>query len=69
TDGSWGPNVEFFTKAVGMHPDRLTNLYFAYVFVLRAIGKARPWLLAYDYNTGNKEDDELTRDLISKLVS
>lgn len=34
-----------FVNAVGMHPDRLTNMYFAYVFVLRAIGKARPFLM------------------------
>lgn len=34
-----------FVNAVGMHPDRLTNMYFAYVFVLRAIGKASPFLM------------------------
>ncbi|CAN0378409.1 unnamed protein product, partial [Discosporangium mesarthrocarpum] len=67
-DGTWGKNLKLFTWAVGMHPDRLTNLYFAYVFVLRAIGKARPWLLSYDYSTGNSKDDQRTRDLISKLV-
>lgn len=43
-DGRWGPNIKMFVNAVGMHPDRLTNMYFAYVFVLRAIGKARPFL-------------------------
>lgn len=44
-DGRWGPNTKMFVNAVGMHPDRLTNMYFAYVFVLRAIGKARPFLM------------------------
>lgn len=34
-----------FVNAVGMHPERLINMYFAYVFVLRAIGKARPFLM------------------------
>lgn len=45
TDGHWGPNTKMFVNAVGMHPDRLTNMYFAYVFMLRAIGKARPFLM------------------------
>ncbi len=45
TDGTWGPNTQMFVNAVGMHPDRLTNMYFAYVFVLRAIGKAGPSLM------------------------
>ncbi|CAM9770828.1 unnamed protein product [Scytosiphon promiscuus] len=68
-DGTWGPNTQMFVNAVGMHPDRLTNMYFAYVFVLRAIGKASPFLMAYDYDTGNEEDDKLTRQLIHELAS
>ncbi|CAM9859083.1 unnamed protein product [Pylaiella littoralis] len=68
-DGTWGPNTQMFVNAVGMHPDRLTNMYFAYVFVLRAIGKASPFLTAYEYDTGNKEDDKLTRQLIKELAS
>lgn len=44
-DGRWGPNTKMFVNAVGMHPDRLTNMYFAYIFVLRAVGKARPFLM------------------------
>ncbi|CBJ32777.1 conserved unknown protein [Ectocarpus siliculosus] len=68
-DGTWGPNTKMFVNAVGMHPDRLTNMYFTYVFVLRAIGKARPFLMAYEYDTGNDEDDKMTRQLINELVS
>ena len=49
-DGRWGPNTKMFVNAVGMHPDRLTNMYFAYVFVLRAIGKARPFLMVRGHN-------------------
>jgi hypothetical protein len=35
-----------------MHPERIHNLYFAYLFVMRAISKAGPELMEYDYNTG-----------------
>ena len=44
-----------FVNAVGMHPDRLTNMYFAYVFVLRAIGKARPLLMVRHLAAGMVE--------------
>lgn len=68
-DGTWGPNTKMFVNAVGMHPDRLTNMYFAYVFVLRAIGKAGPFLMTHDFDTGNEEDDKLTRQLIKELTN
>jgi ERO1-like protein alpha len=45
------------------------NLYFAYLFVLRAVMKAAPLLTSYDYNTGLPEEDAYTRQLITQLVS
>jgi hypothetical protein len=49
--------------------DRVQNLYFAYLFVLRAVMKAAPLLTSYDYNTGLPEEDAYTRQLITQLVS
>jgi hypothetical protein len=37
---------------VGAFPERINNLYFTYLFLLRAISKAGPDLLNYDYDTG-----------------
>jgi Endoplasmic Reticulum Oxidoreductin 1 (ERO1) len=65
---SWGPNIQFFTSAVGAHPDRLTNLYFAYLFCLRALAKAAPLLQQYDYSTGNAAADNVTAALMRGLV-
>jgi hypothetical protein len=48
----WCPNTKLFVEKVGMHPERIHNLYFAYLFVMRAIAKAAPELMEYDYNTG-----------------
>jgi hypothetical protein len=48
--------------------DRVQNLYFAYLFVLRAVMKAAPLLTSYDYNTGLPEEDAHTRQLITQLV-
>lgn len=51
----WGTNIPLFVKAVGSHPDRLNNLYFTFLVMLRAISKAQDALLAVDYNTGNPQ--------------
>jgi Endoplasmic Reticulum Oxidoreductin 1 (ERO1) len=39
TGGEWQPNLNLFTWGVGMWPDRLSNIYFTYVFLLRAAHK------------------------------
>ncbi len=48
----WGPNYALFQERVGAHPDRQENMFFLASFVLRAVTKARPALLAADYSTG-----------------
>eukprot|EP00878_Enallax_costatus_P033483 GHUV01036957.1.p2 GENE.GHUV01036957.1~~GHUV01036957.1.p2 ORF type:complete len:110 (-),score=12.32 GHUV01036957.1:504-833(-) len=45
------------------------NLYFAYLFVLRAVMKAAPVLTAYEYSTGLQQEDAQTQQLITQLVS
>ena len=67
-DGKWGTNLPLFVKAVGSHPDRMSNLYFTFLFVLRAVVKAGDTLTDYPYHTGKKEDDEMVRTLIRRLV-
>ena len=60
--GVWAPNLELFKE-------RIENLYFTYLFVLRAAIKAGPLLAAADYNTGCAEQDRLTAEIVQKLVS
>uniref|UniRef100_M4B6Y2 Endoplasmic reticulum oxidoreductin n=1 Tax=Hyaloperonospora arabidopsidis (strain Emoy2) TaxID=559515 RepID=M4B6Y2_HYAAE len=64
----WGSNPSLFVHRVGKHRDRLQNLYFAYLFVMRAIGKYRHVLLAYDYNTGNVADDLRVNEILRQLL-
>jgi hypothetical protein len=47
-----GPNVDEWYRRVGAHPDRLNNLYFAFVFLLRAVNKASDALRTFNYSTG-----------------
>lgn len=37
----WGPNVAMYVERVGAHPERIRNLYLLYLFVVRAVAKAR----------------------------
>jgi ERO1-like protein alpha len=68
--GRWGPNMEEFERRLGRpeHKERVENLYFAYLFVLRAVLKAAPLLSAYDYTTGMEAEDAATRHLMQQLV-
>ncbi|KAG6976833.1 hypothetical protein JG688_00000968 [Phytophthora aleatoria] len=64
----WGVNPSLFVNRVGKHRERLQNLYFAYLFVMRAISKYRHELLAYDFNTGNAADDLRAREILRQLL-
>ncbi|RLN54346.1 hypothetical protein BBJ29_002077 [Phytophthora kernoviae] len=64
----WGVNPSLFVFRVGKHRERLQNLYFTYLFVMRAISKYRHELLAYDYNTGNVADDQRVNEILRQLL-
>jgi len=65
----WGRNLPLFVKAVGSHRTRVENLYFAFLFVLRAAVKAHPALAAYSYDTGNVTEDAMVRALMVRLTA
>lgn len=47
----------------------LKNIYFSYLFIARAIAKAKDVLLSFDMNTGHEKEDALTKELLAKLLS
>ena len=65
---TWGPNIPLFVHAVGSHSERLANLYFAFLFVTRAVVKAGDVLVEYDYKTDSSVDGDIVRSLINELV-
>ena len=67
-EGRWGTNLPLFVRAVGSHPDRLSNLYFTFLFVLRAVAKAGDVLSEYPYHTGDPVDDRNARRMVQRLV-
>lgn len=68
---SWGQNLEEFTRRLGNTAvkERVENMYFTYLFVLRAVLKAGPLLESVDYSTGCQEQDVHTKSLMQHLVS
>ncbi|TKA38564.1 hypothetical protein B0A54_09499 [Friedmanniomyces endolithicus] len=68
TTGQWGPNLQCYKERLHEHPERLSNLYFNYALVLRAVGKLRDYVQDYTFCTGDPEQDQLTKDMIKKLA-
>lgn len=64
----WEPNPELFYDVFSGHPDRLKNLLFAYVVLLRSVAKATPYLYHYPYTTGNATEDAHTQLLMRHLL-
>lgn len=67
---TWGPNLEEFTQRLGniAVKERVENMYFTYLFVLRAVMKAGPLLASIDYSTGCQGQDIETKRLMQQLV-
>ena len=68
-DGKYQPNIVLFTKSVGGWPDRVKNIYFTFLFLLRAVKKVQPQLLEYDYFTSNQDDDKKIPELLTSLLN
>ena len=69
--GTWGPSLQQFEQRLGTPATKshLENLYFAYLFVLRAVMKAGPALQEADLRSGLSAEDLRTRQLMDQLVS
>lgn len=65
----WGPNPSLLSDRVLQHQDRVRNLYFCFLFVLRAVTKASDYLLQAEYSTGNPTEDPTTGTIIKELVN
>jgi len=69
TTGEWGPNLECYKHRLHGFPDRVSNLYFNYALVLRAVTKLGPYLKDYTFCSGDPEQDGLTKAKIQTLTS
>ncbi|CAB4277112.1 unnamed protein product [Prunus armeniaca] len=65
TTNLWGQNLELMHDRVLKYPDRVQNLYFTFLFVLRAVTKATDYLEQAECDTGNHEEDLKTQSLMT----
>lgn len=65
---NWGQNLELFYDRVLRYPERVRNLYFTFLFVLRAVTKATNYLEHAEYDTGNHDDDLRAQSLVRQVL-
>ncbi|KJZ73724.1 hypothetical protein HIM_06842 [Hirsutella minnesotensis 3608] len=61
--GEWQPNLSCYMSRLHGFPERISNLYFNYALVTRAVAKLGPYLRGpqYTFCTGDPSEDDATR--------
>ncbi|WYZ44235.1 hypothetical protein EsH8_VII_000671 [Colletotrichum jinshuiense] len=70
TTGQWTPNVACYQSRLHTHPERISNLYFNYALVTRAVAKLGPYLQGRDYTfcSGDIDQDAATRSKVLEVT-
>ncbi|RXK36590.1 endoplasmic oxidoreductin 1 [Tremella mesenterica] len=77
--GEWAPNLPCFVSRLATHPERLSNVYFNAVLMLRAVERASKYLEAYDISTAplgrldelgkkKREEDVKAKGLLKEVL-
>ena len=69
TTGTWGPNFDCYQFRLAAHPERISNLYFNYALLLRAVTKLRTYLKSYTFCSGDPAQDASTKQKMLALIS
>jgi len=67
TTGKWQPNLACYANRLHKFPERISNLYFNYALLTRAVAKLGPYLSQngdYTFCAGDSEQDHATRDKV-----
>lgn len=68
SNGLWSPNVTCYKSRLHTYPERISNLYFNYALVTRAVAKLGPYLKSYTFCSGDVEQDRLTKQKVQLLT-
>lgn len=68
TTGQWHPNMQCFKERLHDHPERISNMYFNYALVSRAVAKLRKHLQGYTFCTSDPSQDTETKKRVNKLA-
>ena len=69
TTGEWFHNVQCYRERLATHPERISNLYFNYALVTRALAKLRKHLEHYTFCSGDPAQDFETKQKVLELTS
>jgi ERO1-like protein beta len=69
SNGQWGPNLTCYMDRLHTYPERISNLYFNYALVLRAVAKIGPYLKDYTFCSGDVVQDRLTKQKVQQLTA
>jgi ERO1-like protein beta len=68
TTNEWGPNVQCYKDRLHNHPERISNLYFNYALVSRAVAKLQKHLEHYKFCSFDPDQDQDTKDKVLALT-
>ncbi|OAA40603.1 endoplasmic oxidoreductin-1 precursor [Metarhizium rileyi] len=70
TTGEWQPNLQCYKDRLHGYSDRISNLYFNYALLTRAVAKLGPDLVGPEYTfcTGDPTEDLATRVKVSEVA-
>lgn len=68
TTEEWGPNVQCYKDRLHNHPERISNLYFNYALVSRAVAKLQKHLQGYSFCSFDPEQDQDTKQKVLALT-
>ncbi|KAH6638302.1 endoplasmic reticulum Oxidoreductin 1-domain-containing protein [Boeremia exigua] len=69
TTGQWGPNLSCYEQRLHNYPERISNIYFNYALVMRAVGKIKQHIQDYSFCSEDPEQDLRTKNSVLRLAS
>ncbi|KAF2634944.1 endoplasmic oxidoreductin [Massarina eburnea CBS 473.64] len=69
TTGEWNPNLACYEERLHKFPDRISNLYFNYALMLRAVGKIKQHVKDYSFCSEDPVQDTRTKNSVLRLAS
>ncbi|KAL5115305.1 endoplasmic oxidoreductin-1 [Pleosporales sp. CAS-2024a] len=69
TTGQWGPNLACYEERLHNHPERISNIYFNYALIMRAVRKIKQHISDYSFCSEDPEQDQRTKKAVLRLAS
>jgi ERO1-like protein beta len=67
--GEWGPNLTCYEQRLHHYPERVSNIYFNYALVMRAVGKIKQHVQDYSFCSEDPEQDTRTKNMVLRLAN